>query len=64
MNLSFEPMDDLRKQLIPRTGRRRQVDALARTLAGCAPTDGACENGDRPGHHIDSLVISGGGNDA
>lgn len=41
-----------------------QLDALSRTLAGCAPTDTTCENGDRPGRNVDSLVISGGGNDA
>jgi hypothetical protein len=39
-----------------------QVDALARTLAGCAPTDETCVN--RQGRSIDSLIISGGGNDA
>lgn len=54
---SGDPNRELRANWLP-----PQIDALARTLAGCAPTDSTCTN--RPGRRIDSLVISGGGNDA
>ncbi len=54
------PADDP-QMIYPENWLPPQVDALARTLAGCAPTDGTCVN--RQGRKIDSLVLSGGGND-
>ena len=41
-----------------------QIDALARTLADCAPTDASAECASRTnGRQIDALIISAGGND-